>query len=602
MLYRGFADLTEYKKSYLFCGSASHANFVDPEPILGLHSAVNFLRHLLIQISFLALAARSSEAGTPFLQRPSLMSQGQDSQGFVSAEFQQIFERRPQECRDFLDFVERRASGPVSETDSTPMEDFNSFGILIAKKNGKVLYERYYQGAGPKTLFRMYSISKAVTVMSYGIFENLGLLAREELVKPSLGRLVEGLEYPYWDRLNMGHLLTMSSGVPWCEYINCAARDAIAMMFAPHKSNATRYYFENATRGASSLVPLAEPGTTYRYSLGNALVLQAVFKNLLGAKYSSYPSNYLFSKIGATSADFAFEKDGQGVYLGGSGLFLNVPTMAKLGLTLLNDGKYNGAQLLPSSFVKEMSTKILDSLRRSTDPVLKSWEGPTGMGVWLNKDESIDIPSFMPDVPNNMFYGAGYHGRRLMVFPEAGEDGFVVAQVGTNEVFANYWKPYSKKLYACLGRHPELTPNNRGTQVGALPGTSAPKASTFWQGLSAKIDVLDRNVPLQLIALETCNCAFTSKMAIRAADHVIDSKRTLDRCHSFIRPNFEAVPWIWRPVYDNKHVFFDESSGTGVVSSTIRISLVRRYTAQASFNKKSGVCEITQAPKETIVP
>lgn len=563
---------------------------------------MSIYRFFIISFFFtFVLEPRFSSAGSPRLQRPALVPQGADSQGFVSSEFTKIFKNRPQECGQFLDFVERRAVGPVSDTDSTPMEDFNSFGILIAKKNGKVLYERYYQGAGPSTLFRMYSISKAVTVLSYGIFEKMGLLSRRELVKPYLSRLVDGVEYPYWNLLNMSHLLTMSSGVPWCEYVKCGARDAVATMFAPHQQNATRYFFENAKRGASSVMPLVEPGLVYRYSLGNALLLQAVFKNLLGASYSTYPSTYLFSKLGASAADFAFEKDGQGVYLGGSGLFMNVPTMAKLGLTLLNDGNYNGVQVAPASFVHEMSTQILESLRRSKDPVLKAWEGPTGMGVWLNKDESIDIPSFMPDAPNNFFYGAGYHGRRLMMFPEAGDDGFVVAQVGTNEAYSSYWKPLTKKLYACLGQHPELTPNNRGTQKGALPGTEAPNASTFSQGLTAKLDVLDRNVPLQLIALETCNCAFTSGMAVRTATGAIDAKRTLGRCSSFTRPNFKAVPFIWRPSYDSKHIFFDESSGAGVVKSEMRISLFK-YIAEASFDKKAGVCKMTKTPHKTRIP
>lgn len=536
------------------------------------------------------------------LGRPGLSRQGEVLE-YVSGEFRSLLQERPAECSAFLDLVEGRQQGPVSETEAARLEHFNTYGLLIARKDGTVLFEKYLQGSSPATRYKMFSISKMLTALSFGAMERAGKLSRDALVAPFLKARLEalGVHYPYWDQLRVRHLLTMSSGIPWCEYSSCSARDAIAGFFAPHSADAVKYYFENATRAASPMMPLVAPGERYAYSLGNATVLQSIFKSLLGKEYEEAAATLLFDHLDVKPEEYALEKDGQGVALGGSGAFLNLPTLAKLGLVLMNEGRYYGRQIANPEFVREMTTQILEPLRQSKDLHLKAWEGPTGMGVWLNSDEDPTIPSFMPDAPRNMVYSSGWQGRRLMLFPEAGDDGFLVARIGSENSHSSYWKPYSKQLYACLGRHPELTPRNRGTQEGALIATSAPVLSTKKQAREAGISIIKKNIPIQLAAAELCNCAYVSGFAV-ATDGKFDSKATLKRCLKLTQPDFSAVPWIFRPELTNRRVHFELVDGLKTVRVVLKTNPLMSYTAVAALKDESGACEVIRVPRETLIP
>ncbi|MBP7845541.1 MAG: serine hydrolase [Proteobacteria bacterium] len=537
------------------------------------------------------------------LERPKLNRISSEVIGYTSSEFEDKIKRRPQECTEFIDFVEAKLHGPVSEGSKVDMSGFNSYGIIIAKKDGTVLFERYFQKANPSTLFKMFSVSKMLSVLSYGAAEQRGLLSRETLLAPYLKNHIEnaGIQYPYWNQLKIKHLLTMSSGIPWCEYFNCAARDAVAMSFYPHRQDSLSYFFANSTRAASEIQPLVAPGERYTYSLGGAIVIQSVLKEILKERYENYPFDFILNPLGVKKSEFAVERDGQGVFMGGTGFFMNLPTMAKLGITLINNGRYRDTQIASSEFIKDMTQKILPTLKASQDPILKAWEGPTGMGLWLNTDSDPSIPSFMPDVPNNMFYSSGYQGRRLMIFPEQGDDGFIVARIGTENNHSYYWEPYSKKMYDCLGNHFDLTPRSRGTQEGMIRASEPPKISTGAQNRSSKIDLINRNIPIQLIANEFCNCAFVSKMLAWKSNE-IDQAESVRRCAKFTQPDFTNIPFPLRPSIDAEHVNFQVTANSKQVTAYLKTNLFTKYTAVATFNSKSGTCEITSIPKKTIIP
>ena len=282
-------------------------------------------------------------------------------------------------------------------------------------------------------------------------------------------------------------------------------------------------------------------------------------------------------------------------------MFLNLPSMAKLGMVLMNGGRYGDQQIADPEFIRDMTTKNLDSLRLSKDLQLKAWEGPTGMGLWLNRDDDPTIPSFMPDVPNNMFYSSGWQGRRLMLFPEAGDDGFLVARIGGENNHSSYWKPYSRLLYSCLGRHPELTPNHRGSQGGAVIATAAPVLSTPEQAKKAGVSIVKRNIPIQLLAKEICNCAYVSHLAV-ATDSKFDEKATLQRCLNLVRPDFSAVPWIFRPKLTNSRIHFELANGLKTVRVVLKTNLLTSYTAVAGLREESGTCEMVKVPRQTFIP
>lgn len=135
-----------------------------------------------------AQTAQAFAPPAPVLQLPS----GQDSEnlsdGYISPEFRDMLTdpQRAEACQDFLDFAYGHGKGQISKSDPTPLSDFNTYGVLVAKKDGTVLFEKYAQGAGRKSKFRMFSVSKMFSVLSFGNLELAGIMKRTDLLAPFL--------------------------------------------------------------------------------------------------------------------------------------------------------------------------------------------------------------------------------------------------------------------------------------------------------------------------------------------------------------------------------------------------------------------------------
>jgi hypothetical protein len=205
-----------------------------------------------------------------------------------------------------------------------------------------------------------------------------------------------------------------------------------------------------------------------------------------------------------------------------------------------------------------------------------------------------------------MFYGSGLQGKRLMMFPENGNDGFLVARIGVENNHSAFWAPYSQKLYACLGNHPEKTPRNKGSQEGIEPATAPPVVSTPSQDRDAQANFVVSNIPLQLVATEICNCAFVSNFAVRT-NGALDLNKTLERCTKLVNPDFSALPSIFRPKISARTVRINDSATTKSVQVVLETSPITRYSATSTLIFNSGsqqVCSFVSAkdiPKETVV-
>lgn len=67
------------------------------------------------------------------------------------------------------------------------------------------------------------------------------------------------------------------------------------------------------------------------------------------ANYADYPWQALFSPLGIDSA--VWERDGAGTLVGSSYLYLGARDLARIGLLMQRDGRWQGRQLLPASWV-----------------------------------------------------------------------------------------------------------------------------------------------------------------------------------------------------------------------------------------------------------
>ncbi|MCX7974558.1 MAG: serine hydrolase [Candidatus Aminicenantes bacterium] len=159
-----------------------------------------------------------------------------------------------------------------------------SGAVLIGYK-GKIIFEKGFGLANyelnvpiaSRTKFRLGSLTKSFTATAILQLAERGLLNLNDLVSKYLP------DYPQGDKITIHHLLTHASGIP-----NFTALPA----YPKFKLNPTTL---NRTIGLFRQLPLEfEPGTKFRYSNSNYILLTAIIEKVSGQNYADYLRENIF--------------------------------------------------------------------------------------------------------------------------------------------------------------------------------------------------------------------------------------------------------------------------------------------------------------------
>jgi len=202
---------------------------------------------------------------------------------------------------------------------------------------------------------------------------------------------------------------------------------------------------------------LDPPGTTFRYGPTAFQVFGALLQRKLGGEDPlRYYNRRLFAPIGATIGDWTRVDDEDPQLAGGARLTAH--DWLRFGRLLLQDGRWDGEQVLPAG--------LLDTLTTPT-PASPGY----GLTVWLNAPITPGAPFFehapstlQPDGPGGMIYedgpddlfmAAGLFNQRLYVLPSRE---MVVVRFGRPD---RTWSDAAFLARLLDGREYEPTPRKR---------------------------------------------------------------------------------------------------------------------------------------------
>lgn len=227
---------------------------------------------------------------------------------------------------------------------------------LLIFRDGKLVFEEYFtgedveRGVGPvgvvkhnrDTLHDMRSVTKSIVAVAVLIAHSQGKI--KSLDQPIFDFFPEFSRYADADKKNITvkHVLTMTAGLEWNEGISYAD---------PKNSEIQMNKSADPIGYALSQKLVAEPGTVFNYSGGMTQVLAAIIKKSTGMDVDMFTEKHLFAPLRITK--YKWVKTNSGDPSAASGLRLRSLDMAKIGMMMLNMGKWNGRRIIPKRLAEE---------------------------------------------------------------------------------------------------------------------------------------------------------------------------------------------------------------------------------------------------------
>jgi len=193
-------------------------------------------------------------------------------------------------------------------------------------------------------LHTMQSVTKSVTSIGVGMAIADGALPGVEV---SLLDYLDGIEVsedPRWAELTLFDLLTMRSGIDWSP--------------PPGSEGYTVEHPTIQMERSDRWVPFitarpmrTAPGTEFEYVDGASVLIGHILHRALGERADAYLARRLFDPLGIEEWYWKTSPAGEADTEGG--LYLTAEGLARIGVLFLNEGRWNGTQLVPAAWVAE---------------------------------------------------------------------------------------------------------------------------------------------------------------------------------------------------------------------------------------------------------
>jgi len=207
--------------------------------------------------------------------------------------------------------------------------ELHSFLLL---RHGVVAAECYRAPFTAEYRHQMWSVSKAVTSTALGFAIEEGLVGLDAPVADIFEDYAAKKADKRWDHLTIRHLVTMTSGKK-------------SPLLSPRGPDA------DWIRSYVGAPWYNDPGAEFRYINENFYMISAALRRVTGIPMMEYLTPRLFEPLGIAVP--MWETDSRGIECGGVGFFCKTEDLAKITLCYMNEGKFEGRQVIPAAWTRE---------------------------------------------------------------------------------------------------------------------------------------------------------------------------------------------------------------------------------------------------------
>ncbi len=234
----------------------------------------------------------------------------------------------------------------------------------------------------PERKENQYSIMKSVTATAVGFALAEGLFTLEDRVLDWFGEDAPAAASENLKRMKLRHLLTMTLGMER-QLLQSEMRHAMED--------------RDWVSFVLSQQVVREPGSVFCYNNAGPYLLGVLIQRRTGLVLEEYLRPRLFDPLGLETPEL--EKDPRGYSYGASSLWMTTEEVGRLGLLYLQEGVWQGRQILPPGWTREATAPRVD----------------TGRG---DGEIGHQYGYFWWVMPEGMYRAYGKHGQYLVVVPK----------------------------------------------------------------------------------------------------------------------------------------------------------------------------------------
>lgn len=273
-------------------------------------------------------------------------------------------------------------------------EELESIAFLVIK-NGEILTEKYFNEGSIEHLSGLWSVTKTYTCLLILKAIEDGLISD---IDDAVTKYIPELNFNQKETLTLRHLASMSAGLYWDEL----AHSPFSLI------TKINFYGDLDNFVLNDISTIEEPGQIQQYSSGGTQILGMVLKRVLKEKSIS---DYLKEKI---VTPLGYEHDG--LYILDSkkhsnekvfgGLVMTARDVSKLGQLFVQNGKWNGQQILSDQEMNLFTTLPYNNTSYN-------------FGVWTGNYKG-----------HQFHYQAGFLGQYCITVPDLN---LVITRLGHND-------------------------------------------------------------------------------------------------------------------------------------------------------------------------
>ncbi len=290
-------------------------------------------------------------------------------------------------------------SGLLSAMLGEILEENYAIDSVTIVRNGYMVVDVSIHPFSSTSKHNIYSCTKSVVSALVGIAINQGYIEglNQSVLSFFPQRTIANRDANK-EAMTLEHLLTMTTG------------------FQCQDSYLYRWSGLNQMRDSEDWVQFVldlpmegEPGERFEYCNGASHLLSGIIHETTGMSANEYAEEHLFGPLGISDVDWSSSP--QGISVGYSELRMRPQDMAKIGLLYLNEGRWDGEQIVPSEWVVSSTSQYISATLQDgygyqwwvDDSSMYLALGSRGQFIYVIPEKEI-VVVFTSSLEDNDFY------------------------------------------------------------------------------------------------------------------------------------------------------------------------------------------------------